>query len=80
MEDVNSPGSTAIATCGGGECTKVGSKYLADVSLVGSGPTYQFDTGTVPKGLYRIKLWGINDVTPDGTASAASAAVATFGE
>lgn len=83
---MNNPGSTATATCGGDECTKVGTKYLATVQAAGegapegTGATHKLETGTVPLGLYSIKLWGINDVTPDGTASAASTAVATFGE
>lgn len=88
MEDVNNPGRTAIATCTSGgstsECTKVSTKYLATVQLADDGApegaTHKLETGTVPLGLYRIKLWGFNDVTPDGTPSTPSAAVATFGE
>lgn len=86
LEDVNSPLTAVTATCDGSECPKVApsTKYLATVLAAGdgapSGATHKLETGTVPKGLYKIKLWGFNDITSDGTASSASTAVATFGE
>lgn len=87
LQNVNNPGAAVIATCGGSECAKTDTKYLATVQDATGATgkptdaTHKLETGTVSKGLYKIQLWGINAITTAGTPSSPSAnAVATYGE
>lgn len=95
LTNVNTPGAVTV-TCPQNEpsCPAFANGYLGDNRITelsaserntlfpsGTQAYYKLVTGSVPAAeLYTIKLWGINDWTPGGTASDPSAEVATVGE